>query len=160
MAEEIERKFLLDRTKWIPGTQKSIIRQGYLQDDPERSIRIRISDDSACITIKGKVRGITRKEFTYPVPVDEARELLKLAKNKPIEKIRYAMHFANKCWEVDEFSGTNKGLYLAEVELDSPDEIIELPPWVGKEVSGDLRFYNTYLSSHPYTSWEKEYQTQ
>ncbi len=155
MAEEIERKFLIDRTKWIPGSTKRFICQGYLQDDPERTIRIRISDDLACLTIKGKLSGITRKEFSYPVPVDEARELLKLIKHKPIEKTRYLVYYANKCWEVDEFLGINEGLFLAEVELTSPDEVIELPPWVGKEVSGDPRFYNAYLSSHPYTLWKE-----
>lgn len=156
MAKEIERKFLVNPQKFQHPAEKKLFRQGYLFDDPERTVRIRISGESATLTIKGKVTGITRDEFIYPVPVADAEELLKLSKNSVIEKVRYYVRAGGKLWEVDEFLGENEGLLMAEVELSSETEKIILPDWVEKEVSDDQRFYNSYLSKFPFKSWKQK----
>lgn len=153
MGQEIERKFLVDIQKWECKGKKVFIQQSYLSDDPARTVRVRISGDKAILTIKGETEGISRKEFNYQIEVADAIELMKLTKGKPIEKFRYNINHKGKLWEVDEFLGENKGLFLAEIELDSEDENFERPPWIGKEVSEDKRYFNSYISQNPFNRW-------
>lgn len=154
MGKEIERKFLVDPRKFVPGKDKVLIKQGYLSDDPERIVRIRVTGSSAILTIKGKTSGITRDEFNYPVPMGDAEILLSLSKNTVISKTRYFENVAGKRWEIDWFTGANEGLLMAEIELGSEDEHFILPRWILKEVSDDHRYYNSYLSQSPYKNWQ------
>ncbi|MGB2446020.1 MAG: CYTH domain-containing protein, partial [Schleiferiaceae bacterium] len=117
-------------------------------------VRIRTSDQSAFLTIKGKTTGISRVEFEYEVPMEEALELIKLSANAPIEKTRHIVKSDGHVWEIDVFEGANHGLVLAEVELQSEDEQIVLPSWIGIEVSDDPRYFNSYLSQNPFNEWE------
>jgi len=155
MAIEIERKFLV-RKDLLPDamTQVKMI-QGYLNDDKERTIRIRIVEEKAYLTVKGKVVGISRPEFEYEVPVIDAMAMMKLSVYPPVEKVRHIVIHDGKKWEVDVFSGLNSGLVLAEVELSHENEHVNLPSWVLEEVSGDQRYYNSQLSKNPYASWEE-----
>jgi len=152
---EIERKFLVRDDRWRHlGGEGCLYRQGYLSTDPARSVRVRIAGDEAALTIKGKARGMIRSEFEYPVPVSEAREMLdKLCLKPQIEKRRYRIEIDGKCWEIDDFSGENSGLILAEVELDNPGEQIHIPDWIGMEVTDDSRYYNSSLVANPYSVW-------
>ncbi len=153
MPFERERKFLVKR-ELIPEPEKSTpIIQAYLSTHQERTVRIRLAGDQAFLTIKGGMAGISRLEFEYPIPAADAKELLALAVNKPIEKIRKEIHVAGKKWEIDFFEGVNKGLVLAEIELDTEDEEFVLPEWAGKEVTGDWRYHNSQLAMHPYSEW-------
>ena len=153
MPVEIERKFLVYKER-LPVFVRSIpMLQAYLCVDPQRTIRIRIADDQSFLTIKGSIKGISRPEFEYPVPLDEARELLALAVGYPVEKVRNEVYEHGKKWEVDVFDGLNSGLILAEIELESPDEEIVLPEWVAEEVSADMRFLNSQLCQKPFTKW-------
>lgn len=154
MAKEIERKFLLGNDSWRPGAGGTLFRQGYLSTDPERTVRVRLEGERGVLTIKGLSRGISRAEFEYPIPAAEAAELLDTLCLQPlIEKTRYRVEHAGHLWEIDEFAGDNAGLVLAEVELASEDEALELPPWVGAEVSTDPRYFNANLVRHPFRSW-------
>ncbi|WP_423127693.1 CYTH domain-containing protein [Gaoshiqia sp. Z1-71] len=153
MPVEIERKFLVHKEQ-LPVFVRSIpMLQAYLCIDPQRTIRVRIADNQAFLTIKGRMKGISRPEFEYPVPLDEAKELLALAVGYPVEKVRNEVYEHGKKWEVDVFEGLNSGLILAEIELESPDEEIVFPEWVAEEVSADMRFYNSQLSLNPFTRW-------
>ncbi len=153
MAIEIERKFLVRGDEWRAATEPVHYIQGYLLADERRTVRVRIAGNSGFLTIKGKSGGISRNEFEYRIPLEDARELLKLSVTSIVEKKRSRIEWEGKIWEVDEFEGKNKGLILAEIELLSEDEIIEFPPWIGKEVTGDIRYYNAYLSRNPYSEW-------
>lgn len=154
MALEIERKFLLDNDDWQIGATGTLFRQGYLSTDPERTVRVRIEGDRGTLTIKGKTRGISRAEYEYQIPAGEAAQLLATLCLQPlIEKIRYPVEHAGLIWEIDEFSGENHGLIIAEVELESAEEILELPDWIGQEVSDDPRYYNANLVQHPFCRW-------
>lgn len=150
---EIERKFLIDKNKWKAKDDGTIIKQGYLSTDKERVVRVRTKGSAAFLTIKGKQEGIRRVEYEYEIPVEEAEELLKLSKNPPIEKTRYTEEYEGKVWEIDIFEGANAGLALAEVELNSEDEGVTLPNWITKEVSQDHRYFNSWLSEHPFKFW-------
>jgi adenylate cyclase len=153
MGVEIERKFLVIGKPWqaIEGTY---YRQGYLTTDPERTVRVRIAGTEGFLTIKGASQGASRSEFEYAIPLDEAEQMLKqLCPQPQIEKTRYRIEHAGHTWEVDVFDGVNAGLVITEVELGSVDEKVELPAWVGQEVTGDERYYNAYLTRHPYTNW-------
>lgn len=153
---EIERKYLVNREKWEEvGKPEKIwnIRQGYLSINPECSVRIRIANDQAFLTVKGKTIGISREEFEYPVPVEDGLEMLKLSWTPVIRKCRFDETIDGKKWEVDVFSGENEGLIIAEVELDHPDEIPVLPVWIDKEVSGDRRYFNLQLAINPISAW-------
>ena len=150
---EIERKFLVDNNKWKPSVAGERIRQGYLSTDKERVVRVRTKGDTAFLTIKGKMQGITRTEFEYEIPVDDALALLKMCLNHPIEKTRYTELHAGKWWEIDVFEGENEGLLLAEIELQHENEEVQFPEWVGEEVTQDLRYYNSYMSQKPYSAW-------
>lgn len=151
---EIERKFLVNSEKFPRTESKVVMKQGYLSVDPERVVRVRIEGDQAWITIKGRMTGISRPEFEYPVPVEDAENLLLLALNPPVEKIRHRIESEGTYWEVDEFLGTNRGLFLAEVELDEELQEFHRPGWLGEEVTSDRRYYNSWLSVHPFSTWK------
>ncbi|MBA9073185.1 CYTH domain-containing protein [Flavobacterium gossypii] len=155
---EIERKFLVksDDFKAV-AFAKNQIAQGYLNSHPERTVRIRIKGESGFLTIKGKGNesGVSRLEWETEIPLTEAKSLIKLCENGVIDKIRYEVKAGNHIFEVDEFFGDNEGLVVAEIELQSEDEAFEKPEWLGQEVTNDERYYNAFLSNHPYTTWKK-----
>lgn len=151
MAAEIERKFLVAGE--LPAGQETDIVQAYLCLDPERTVRVRIESGSATLTIKGQAEGITRPEFEYPIPLDDAQELLLLALGKPVEKTRRRAQAGAHSWEIDTFHGANAGLVVAEIELQSESETFEKPAWLGREVSNDPRYLNAKLAQAPYSSW-------
>lgn len=150
---EIERKFLVDTDKWKPVSEGKRIVQGYLSTDKQRVVRVRTKGNQAYLTIKGAGKGIVRPEFEYEIPVNDALQLLQLSMDSPIEKTRYTEMYGGKLWEIDVFENANKGLVLAEVELQHENERVELPEWVGEEVSLDKRYFNAWLSQHPFTNW-------
>jgi CYTH domain-containing protein len=152
---EIERKFLLVGEGWkgcVEGSGKRLA-QGYLCTDASRSVRVRIAGDDATLTVKGSREGIVRSEFQYPIPVADAEKLLALCELPLIDKTRHIARFGGMRWEIDIFHGENEGLRVAEVELEHPDQAVELPDWVGEEVSEDARYYNSCLVRKPYTTW-------
>ena len=154
MATEIERKFLVTDDSWKVGSSRELYRQGYLSAEKGRTVRIRVMGAAAFLTIKGQTRGLSRAEYEYPIPVADAMEMLECLCLKPlIEKYRYCIEHAGLVWEVDEFLAENQGLVLAEVELREEGQSIVPPPWVGKEVSQDPRYYNANLVRHPYSKW-------
>ena len=153
MPSEIERKFLVTDDSWRDGTPGVRIAQGYLSHDPERTVRVRIGGEKAWLTIKGRTHGITRAEFEYEIPPDEARSLLGLCLPSVIDKTRHEISHAGHLWEVDVFHGENAGLLIAEVELADESISPELPPWVGDEVSADVRYFNSCLAVLPYAKW-------
>lgn len=154
MGLEIERKFLVDSEKWQPENEGTLIVQAYLGLDPNPTVRVRIKGENAFLTIKGRTNSISRPEFEYEIPVDDARDLLKLAVSNPVEKIRHEVWFEGFCWEVDVFSGKNQGLILAEIELHSEDQQFKKPNWILEEVSADVRYYNSFLSGCPFQEWK------
>jgi len=157
---EIERKYLIDPVQWDKAAKPEarMLTQGYLCKDDQKVIRVRIVRigdlEKGYLTIKGKMFNLGRPEFEYEIPVDEAENLMALTLFNPIEKTRFKYVYGGKTWDVDIFHGSNKGLYLAEIELDDPDQAIDFPEWVGEEVSHDPRYYNAYLSEHPFTTWK------
>ncbi|MDP2336761.1 MAG: CYTH domain-containing protein [Bacteroidota bacterium] len=153
MALEIERKFLVNPAKWMPTDQGTQIIQAYLGLCPSPTVRIRIDGDKAYLTIKGRSNSISRPEFEYEVPVTDAIEMLPLAISGPVEKIRYEVMHEGFLWEVDVFSGKNKGLIMAEIELESESQEFRRPDWLMEEVSHDGRYYNSYLSGNPFSEW-------
>ncbi|MEO8699028.1 MAG: CYTH domain-containing protein [Kofleriaceae bacterium] len=148
MGAEIERKFLV-AASWQPTDAGTHFQQGYLNSDRERVVRVRLQGDSAKLTIKGVTTGVTRAEYEYDIPVDDAPALLALCEQPLIEKRRHLEQHGGKTWEIDVFLGANAGLVIAELELGSEDEAFERPPWLGDEVSGDPRYYNNNLIAHP-----------
>ncbi len=153
MAQEIERKFLVDTTKLPPLPRPLIIKQGYIPAQ-NATVRIRRTDDQAYLTIKGRATGLTRSEFEYPIPPSDAEAMLAELCEKPyIEKKRYLIKHQGHTWELDIFEGENEGLIIAEIELSSEDETFEKPEWVTQEVSDDPRYRNSYLIGHPYKTW-------
>lgn len=150
---EIERKFLVDTNKWKPSSVGEKILQGYLSTDKKRVVRVRTKGEKAYLTIKGEGEGIKRPEFEYEIPVNDALQLLNLCAEFPVEKTRYTEVHLGKVWEIDVFDNHNKGLTLAEIELNDETEEIGLPEWVKEEVSFDKRYYNAFLSQFPYTKW-------
>ncbi len=153
MATEIERKFLVRDDSWRDGTAGVRIAQGYLTRDVDRTVRVRIGGEMAWLTIKGRNEGITRPEFEYEIPLEDGRELLLLCLPGVIDKTRYPLGHAGYVWEVDEFHGDNQGLVVAEVELENAEISPDLPPWVGEEVSGDARYFNSSLGAKPFKDW-------
>jgi len=155
MSLEIERKFLVRGEFSKNVTEATEIVQGYLSSSPGRTVRVRIRGEKGYITVKGKAgeSGIDRFEWEKEIPVDDARELLKLCEPYPVEKTRYLVPSGAHLFEVDVFHGENSGLVMAEIELGSADEAFEKPPWLGEEVSGDPRFYNSSLSAKPFSCW-------
>lgn len=145
MAIEIERKFLVDENKLsgLNFLSAEKISQGYLSREP--TVRVRLTDKRACLTIKSATTGITRQEFEYEIPSADAEQLLELCGQEVIKKIRRRIFHGGHTWEIDFFAGRHDGLIIAEVELESPDEIVELPDWVTREVSDDPRYFNSNL---------------
>ena len=153
---EIERKFLVTSDAFkSDALRKNHIAQGYLNSTPERTVRVRIKGGAGYLTIKGKSNetGLSRFEWEKEIPLAEAKALLLLCEKGIIEKIRYEVQVGKHLFEVDEFFGENIGLLLAEVELQSESEFFEKPNWLGNEVTQDQRYYNSYISKHPFTSW-------
>ncbi|MEO5649435.1 MAG: UPF0158 family protein [Ginsengibacter sp.] len=159
MALEIERKYLVNHQKWqaLSKPAGQHYRQGYLLTDPKKTIRVRITETKSFITIKGESTGATRLEYEYEIPHKDAEELLNNFSTAELEKTRYKIIYKKKLWEVDEFSGENDGLIMAEIELQREDEIFEIPEWIAKEVTGDKRYYNANLVQNPYQNWEPEF---
>jgi len=154
MGLEIERKFLIKNDDWKEKSDSGqIIKQGYLNLDVERTVRVRIINGKGVLTIKGKTVKTTRLEFEYEIPLEEAKEILKLSEKSIIEKTRYEIPDNGKIWEIDIFEGENKGLEIAEIELSNEDEEIVIPKWIGKEVSEDSRYYNSSLIKNPFKNW-------
>jgi len=155
MGVEIERKFLLTNEGWRGQGHPTLMRQGYLVADPVRTVRVRIEGERAVITIKGKSTGASRGEWEYEIPVPDATELLDgLCEQPQVEKIRHRIEHAGHTWEVDEFLGLNAGLVVAEIELGAEDEAFEKPDWIGAEVTGDKRYFNSSLIRMPYSQWQ------
>jgi CYTH domain-containing protein len=150
---EIERKFLVPDIGFLAGVEGVPYHQGYLSTEVDRTVRIRRAGSHAFVTIKGRSRGATRAEFEYEIPLDDVDALLALCLPPIIEKVRHRVPHAGLVWEVDVFGGVNEGLVVAEVELPSEETVVDLPPWVGDEVTGDPRYYNANLIAHPYREW-------
>lgn len=156
MALEIERKYLLKNEDWRSEVNSEIhIKQGYLNSVKERTVRVRIKGDKGYITVKGKNESATRQEFEYEIPIADVESMLLLCEKPVIEKIRREILMDGKTWEIDEFYGENKGLIVAEIELESEEETYDIPAWLGEEVTHDPRYYNSRLISHPYRLWSK-----
>lgn len=155
MALEIERKYLLHQDVWdnFPKPIGQTYRQGYILKDPDKTIRVRVTDTNAYLTIKGASVGATRTEFEFEIPKEEAVDLLDNFAVSELSKIRYKILHADKLWEVDVFLGDNEGLIMAEIELLSEDELFEIPEWIHTEVTGDIRYYNSNLSANPFKNW-------
>lgn len=154
MGKEIERKFLLKNDSWRSLAKGTKYRQGYLNSAKERIVRVRTIDDKGFLTIKGITTGATRAEYEYEIPEKDVTAMLDDLCEKPIiEKNRYKIDFAGFIWEVDEFFGDNQGLIVAEVELESEDQSFEKPEWIGDEVTGDPKYFNSNLILNPYTKW-------
>ena len=154
MGIEIERKFLVDVNKLPTLNNGYKIKQGYIQTVDRTTVRVRIRDKEAFLTLKGKNVGASRLEFEYPIPLEDANDMLtNLCQTSFIEKTRYLVKHEGHVWEVDIFEGSNKGLVVAEVELGSENETFSLPNWVTKEVTDDMRYFNSNLILNPYTKW-------
>lgn len=154
MGLEIERKFLVSSDGWRSQHSGISIIQGYLLAANHTTVRVRIANQDAYLTLKSKVENLTRQEFEYPIPLEDAQAILSLCDDLGvISKIRYKIPMGDLVWEVDEFTAANQGLILAEVELSSADQSVPLPPWIGQEVSDDPRYFNSYLAQHPYRTW-------
>ncbi len=154
MRFEIERKFLVIGDGWRPGRPGTAIRQGYLCAHKAQTVRVRVSGDRAFLTVKGAPKGLARPEFEYEIPAADAHDMLDHLCPRPlVEKTRFEVVHAGIGWVVDVFAGDNEGLVLAEVELAREDQAVELPDWVGEEVTGDPRYLNVNLARHPFRRW-------
>ena len=152
MSTEIERKFLVTGDAWR-AAEPTRYRQGYLNRDKQRTVRVRMAGARATLTVKGITHGASRAEFEYQIPVEDAQALLTMCDGPLLEKNRYRIEHAGITWEVDEFLGQNAPLIVAEVELESESQQFDLPDWIGEEVTGDARYYNVNLATAPYRSW-------
>lgn len=151
MAIEIERKFLVDGSRWQPEGAGVCFRQGYLCPGTGITVRIRVAGEQAFITVKGPTQGYARAEYEYAIPLPDAEQMLAdLCQQPLIEKTRYRVEYAGHCWEVDVFEAANQGLILAEIELPGEDTRFSLPPWIDREVSGDPRYFNSALARTPH----------
>ena len=153
MALEIERKFLVESEGYKALGNASEILQVYLKTSKKMSIRVRIDDMVASLAIKSKVSHRVNREYEYNIPIDEARSIIKLDDLPIISKTRYQLENKGHSWEIDEFHGVNAGLVIAEIELAHEDEIFELPEWIGKEVTEDIKYLNSNLAIHPFSKW-------
>ena len=154
MGQEIERKFLVKGEAWRALARGVAFRQGYLSTTQQRTVRVRIAGETGYLTIKGPSIGASRSEFEYKIPLADAEAMLDDLCERPlIEKTRFAIPVDDVVWEVDEFEGENKGLIVAEVELSAEDQAVDLPDWVGEEVTGDSRYFNSNLIAKPYKDW-------
>jgi len=156
MAQEIERKFLVKGDFKSEAFKSTRITQGYLSSVPERTVRVRVKGDKGFITIKGigNESGASRFEWEKEIPVNEVRDLLKICEPGVIDKTRYLVKNGDLTFEVDEFYGDNDGLTVAEIELPDEDTQFNRPAWLGEEVTGDVRFYNSMLMKNPYKNWK------
>ena len=152
MFLEIERKFLVSGFN-AEGLHYKKMKQAYLAKEG-CTLRVRIADDKAFLTIKGKTNGFSRTDFEYEIPMSDALEMMNLAIYPPVIKTRYYAEVNGKTWEVDVFEGENEGLVMAEIELNAEDEEFTLPTWATEEVTGDKRYYNAYLAKHPFKQWK------
>lgn len=155
MGIEIEKKFLLKNDDWKKEADNGEqFRQGYMSGSNRSSIRIRVAGEKANINIKSATLGVTRKEYEYEIPVEDANEMLDTMCEKPfIEKHRYFVVRGAHTWEIDVFEGDNEGLVVAEIELSDPEEPFDIPGWIGDDVSEDPKYYNVCLVNHPYKDW-------
>jgi len=154
MGQEIERKFLVTATTYRTLATGTHYKQGYLNSQKERVVRVRTIDETGFMTVKGITKGATRLEYEYEIPVKDADELLvQLCEQPIIDKHRYKVPLDGFVWEIDEFHGENEGLTVAEIELLSEDQEFPKPDWVGEEVTGDPRYYNSNLIANPFTKW-------
>jgi len=153
--EEIERKFLVNREKWLAESRPAGVKyiQAYLHRSEDATIRVRLAGDRGWLTVKGRQAGYSRPEFEYSIPAGEALEMIRLFTRACVEKVRTRVRSGDHVWEVDEFLEENSGLMLAEIELKDPGEEFERPPWLGEEVTHDFRYSNSELSVKPYRSW-------
>lgn len=158
MGIEIERKFLVNKEKWsqVVKEQRSLFRQGYIVSDPEKTIRVRLTDAAGYLTIKGRTVGATKPEYEYAIPIEDATQLLDKFCLSEISKIRNFITYDGKLWEVDEFLGENEGLIVAEIELKTEDESFSIPEWIDKEVTHEKKYSNSNLSVNPYKSWSTQ----
>jgi adenylate cyclase len=152
MGIEIERKFLVVGDGWRQAPAVPYA-QGYLNRDKQRTVRVRVVEDSAWLTVKGASTGATRAEFEYPIPVADARQLLALCDGPLVRKLRRVVVHAGLTWEIDEFQGDNAGLVVAEIELVAEDAPFERPAWLGAEVTHDARYFNSNLATAPFCTW-------
>jgi adenylate cyclase len=155
VPQEIERKFLVANSDWRADADSGRrLRQAYLADTERAAIRVRIEDDTrAFLTIKSAAAGMTRQEFEYPLPLADAEALLDLREGSTVEKTRFLVAHAGRHWEVDLYGGENEGLTIAEIELASEDAAVDLPPWLGREVTGERRYYASALARQPFRNW-------
>ena len=154
MGQEIERKFLVTAADYRDLAKGTHYKQGYLNSQKERVVRVRTIDATGFMTIKGITKGATRLEYEYEIPAKDADELLdQLCEQPIIDKHRYKFAMGEFVWEIDEFHGDNEGLTVAEVELESEDQAFPKPDWIGEEVTGDPRYYNSNLIANPYKNW-------
>ena len=156
MGIEIERKFLVNNEEWRSLVNSSkVYRQGYIYTHNRTTVRVRVSGSEGYLTIKGTKTGSVRAEFEYPIPLEDAQEMLETLCDRPlIEKRRYILTQGELIWEIDEFEGENEGLILAEVELSQETQAIDIPDWIYKEVTQDSRYYNANLAQYPYSQWK------
>ena len=156
MSQEIERKFLFKVGNDIPEGDAVRIVQGYLSSVPERTVRVRIRGESGYLTIKGigNETGASRFEWEQKIPVSEAKDLLRICEPGVIDKIRHRVNVGQHLFEIDQFFGDNEGLVLVEVELAHEGETFDRPEWLGEEVTGDVRYYNSMLMKEPYSTWK------
>jgi len=155
MGIEVERKFLVKSDAWRGREESQVhIMQGYLANNAGLTVRARVKGENAFLTIKGSTQGISRAEYEYQIPVEDAESMLKdLAIFPPVDKVRHRIRVGDHVWELDVFAGENQGLVMAEVELGSEDESFEMPEWAGDEVSSDPRYYNVNLARNPFRHW-------
>ncbi|MEO0433164.1 MAG: CYTH domain-containing protein [Cyanobacteria bacterium J06656_5] len=154
MAQEIERKFLVQSDAWRSLAAGRYYCQGYIPTQGKQTVRVRIIGDQGYLTLKGPAIGISRSEFEYEIPLADAQAMLsELCQTPLIEKHRYHIPLGNVVWEIDDFLGENQGLIVAEVELAHAEQVVELPGWIGEEVTGDSRYYNASLVRNPFKNW-------
>ena len=156
MAVEIERKFLVDTIPQNKISRSKMVKQGYIVNDERQVVRVRSIDHDYFLTIKSTTKGLSRLEFEYAIPEEDARDMFEhLCASSFIEKTRHYIEHQGHLWEVDEFQGKNQGLIVAEIELESEDEMFQRPDWIGDEVSHNPRYYNMNLTTDPYENWKK-----
>ncbi len=154
MGQEIERRFLIDIGKLGVLENGQLIKQGYVLTSNKAVVRVRVKGSEAFITLKGEIKGTTRSEFEYPIPVEDALAIMnELCSGPTIDKTRYVVKNTGHTWEIDIFHGDNEGLVVAEVELEDENEIVEIPDWVTKEITDDMKYYNSNLLDHPFSKW-------
>ena len=155
MGLEIEKKFLIKNDNWKQFvSEEKEITQGYLNANPNRTVRVRIAGKLGFLTIKSKSKGSGRSEFEYEIPIEDATELIELCEKPILSKTRFIVKFENHKWEIDVFEKENKGLVVAEIELSKEDEFFLTPDWIGKEVTEETKYYNSQLIENPYSEWD------